>query len=143
MKPTPEGWPRISSCLFYEDASAAIDWLERVFGFQTRLKVEGAGNTIEHSELVYGDGVIVVGSAGRRPMHASPRQHHGANTQSLMIYVDDVDAHCAHARAAGATILQEPETKNYGEDWGTNRGYGAADPEGHHWWFTQRVKGPA
>ena len=143
MKPTPEGWPRISTFVFYEDASAAIDWLERAFGFQTRLKVEGAGNTIEHSELVYGDGVVMVESAGRRPVHITPRRHDGGNTQSLMVYVDDVDAHCAQARAAGATILQEPETKNYGDDWGTNRGYGAADLEGHHWWFTQRVKGPA
>ncbi|RYZ41951.1 MAG: aminotransferase [Myxococcaceae bacterium] len=142
MKPLPEGWPRICSGIFYEDAPAAIDWLERVFGFQTRLKVEGAGNTIEHSELVYGDGVIMVGSTQKRAFHGSPKQHQGMNTQYLMVHVDDVDAHCAHARDAGATITQEPETKNYGDDWGTNRSYGATDPEGHHWWFTQRVTSP-
>ncbi|MCY1040417.1 VOC family protein [Corallococcus sp. bb12-1] len=142
MKPLPEGWPRISSSIFYEDAPAAIDWLERVFGFQTRLKVEGADNTIVHSELVYGDGVIMVGSTHKRFTYASPKPHGGINTQNLMVYVDDVDAHCAHARAAGATILQEPETKNYGDDWGTNRSYGVTDPEGHHWWFTQRVSAP-
>lgn len=143
MQQTPEGWPRISSSLFYEDASAAIDWLERAFGFQTRLKVEGADNTVKHSELVYGDGVIMVSTARQHDQHHSPRPHGGINTQTLMVYVDDVDAHCAHARAAGAVIIQEPETKNYGDDWGTNRTYGATDSEGHRWWFTQRVGGPA
>jgi uncharacterized glyoxalase superfamily protein PhnB len=139
MKPTPEGWPRISSSLFYEDAPAAIDWLEKCFGFQTRLKVEGADNTIVHAELSYGDGVILVYSPRPDFLLVSPRKHHGGNTQTLTVYVDDVDAHCAQARAAGATILQEPETKNYGDDWGTNRSYGAVDLEGHRWWFTQRV----
>ncbi|MGE6760333.1 aminotransferase [Corallococcus sp. AB049A] len=142
MKPIPEDWPRISSSLFYEDAPAAIDWLERAFGFQTRLKVEGADNTIVHSELVYGDGVIMVNSSGRHAHHLSPRLHGGANTQTLTVYVDDVDAHCAQARAAGAVIIMEPETKNYGDDWGTNRTYGAMDTEGHRWWFTQRVFTP-
>ncbi|NPD27388.1 VOC family protein [Corallococcus exiguus] len=142
MKPIPQDWPRISSSLFYVDAPAAIDWLERAFGFQTRLKVEGADNSIVHAELAYGDGVIMVNSSGRHGLHQSPRLHGGANTQTLTVYVDDVDAHCAQARAAGAVILMEPETKNYGDDWGTNRTYGAEDLEGHRWWFTQRVFGP-
>ncbi len=62
MKPPPEGWPRISSAVFYNDASKAIDWLCEVFGFDVRLKVEGEGGRIEHSELVFGEGLIMVGS---------------------------------------------------------------------------------
>lgn len=49
-------WPRISSCLFYADAAAAIDWLCRVFGFEVRLKCAGEDGEIDHSELVLGDG---------------------------------------------------------------------------------------
>ncbi len=41
MKPTPSGWPRLSSSVFYDDPRAAIDWLCRAFGFEVRLKVEG------------------------------------------------------------------------------------------------------
>lgn len=148
MKPTPKGWPRLSPAVFYDDAATAIDWLCRAFGFDVRLKVEGDNGRIEHSELVYGEGLIMVGQAGpnaRRPgvtFPTSPKSVGGANTQSLMLYVDDVEAHCSRARAAGATIFAEPEVHDYGADHWSDRSYGAVDPEGHHWWFTQRLRDP-
>jgi uncharacterized glyoxalase superfamily protein PhnB len=149
MKNTPKGWPRISPSLYYQKPAEAIDWLCRAFGFEVRLKVEGDKGRIEHSELVYGDGLVMVGSIGvgdaKRPFKAffkSPRALAGANTQSLMLYVDDADAHCARARTAGATIFMEPEVHDYGPDHWADRSYGAVDPEGHHWWFTQRVRDP-
>lgn len=144
MKKTPEGWPRISSGIYYDDAGEAIDWLCRVFGFEVRLKVEGEGGRIEHSELVMGDGLILVSSAGKRPgvPGASPRSVGGKNTQSLLVFVDDPDAHCARARAAGAIIHDEPETHDYGEEYWADRTYRAEDLEGHQWWFTHRVRDP-
>ena len=148
MKNTPKGWPRISVTLFCDDASRAIDWLCRAFGFEVRLKVEGDGGRIEHSELVFGDGVIMVAQAHatpERPFTAiakGPKSVGGANTQMMMVYVDDVDAHCARARAAGATVFMKPEVHDYGEDHWADRSYGAVDPEGHHWWFTQRLRDP-
>ena len=150
MKPPPAGWPRISSALFYEDAAAAIDWLCRVFGFEVALKVEGEGGRIEHSQLTFGpDGLIMVSSAGgeregrpERRLFVSPRAVGGHNTQALCLFVDDVDAHCEKARAAGAKIIQEPATQDYGEDYWSDRGYEAQDPEGHYWWFLQRVRDP-
>ncbi len=150
MKNTPKGWPRISSAIFYDDAPTAIDWLCRAFGFEVRLKVEGDKGVIVHSELVFGDGVIMVGSSNREALpnqefraHCkSPKSLGGANTQSMMVYVDDADAHCARAKAAGATIFMEPAVHDYGEDYWADRSYGARDPEGHYWWFTQRVRDP-
>jgi uncharacterized glyoxalase superfamily protein PhnB len=65
----------------------------------------------------------------------------GGVTQSLMIYVDDVDAHCERARAAGAKIIAEPELHDYGDDYWADRSYGALDPEGHMWWMSQRLRG--
>jgi uncharacterized glyoxalase superfamily protein PhnB len=141
MKATPPGWPRISSAVFYNDARAAIDWLGRVFGFETRLLVEGEGGRVEHSELVFGDGLVMVGQTGRREFCRSPADL-GANTQSLCVFVDDVDAHCERARAEGAEIAIEPETHDYGEDYWADRTYLAVDPEGHRWWFMQRLRGP-
>jgi uncharacterized glyoxalase superfamily protein PhnB len=144
MKPTPADWPRISASIFYDDASAAIDWLCRAFGFEVRLKVEGEGGRIEHSELVFGEGLIMVGgSGGEKPEHGkmvSPRSTGGQNTQILCVYVDDVDAHCARARAAGAKIFREPATSDYGEEYASDRSYGATDPEGHQWFFMRRVR---
>jgi uncharacterized glyoxalase superfamily protein PhnB len=148
MKPTPPGWPRISSSLFYEDAKSAIDFLVRAFGFEPVLVVEGEGDRVEHSELRYGDGLVMVGSTGassHRPAPlpmVSPRAVGGNNTQVLCVFVDDVDAHAAHARAHGAVIADEPTTNDYGEDHWADRSYRAIDPEGHQWWFMQRVRGP-
>jgi len=139
MRNPPEGWPRISSALFYDDAAKAIEWLGRAFGFETRLKVEGDDGGIVHSELVFGEGVVMVASVSRGPRRASPRSLDGANTQSLFVYVDDVEAHCARARGAGAKILSEPKTTDYGEEWWVDRGYEAEDLEGHRWYFAQRM----
>lgn len=147
MKPTPSDWPRMSSGVFYQDAKSAIDWLCRAFGFEVRLKVDGPDGRILHSELTYGGGVVMVGeeSAPNEPLPAkqmsrSPRSAGGANTQSIMVYVDDADAHCAHARRAGAQIVKEPETTDYGPEYWADRSYGAIDLEGHRWWFAQRVR---
>ena len=146
MKQTPPGWPRLSSVLFYDDASAAIDWLCQAFAFSVRLKVEGEGGRIEHSELRLADGLIMVceerlgddrrfQTDGLSPLAAK------GNTQSLMVYIDDVDAHCARARAAGGRIVAEPELHDYGSDYWADRSYCVLDPQGHLWWFAQRIRG--
>jgi uncharacterized glyoxalase superfamily protein PhnB len=141
MQKTPEGWPRISSALFYDDAAAAIDWLCRAFGFEVRLKVETGDGGIAHSELVFGDGMIMVGATARADFRKSPSKA-GGNTQAVMVFVDDVEKHCERARAAGAKILMEPATHDYGEEWWSDRTYEAEDCEGHHWWFCQRLRSP-
>ena len=51
MKPTPKGWPRLSTAIFYKDAAKAIDWLCKAYGFEVRLKIDGADGLVEHSEL--------------------------------------------------------------------------------------------
>ncbi|MCM3876359.1 MAG: VOC family protein [Thermoanaerobaculia bacterium] len=145
MKPTPPGWPRISVSLYYDDAAKAIDWLCDAFGFQVRLKVEGEGGRIEHSELEFGEGLIMVAGADKAdkyPQVRSPRQVGGGNTQNMFVYVDDVDAHCERARAKGATIRVEPKISDYGEDYWSDRSYECVDVGGHHWWFAQRLRSP-
>ena len=145
MKPTPKNWPRLSSALCYDDPAKAIDWLCEAFGFSVRIKVQGDDGRIHHSELTYGEALIMVSHSGRRadrphwPHGLSPRTA-GGNTQSLMLFVDDVDIHCAHARAHGATIIDEPALHDYGAEHWADRSYGALDCEGHMWWFTQRVR---
>jgi uncharacterized glyoxalase superfamily protein PhnB len=148
MKPAPADWPRVSSSVFYQDAAAAIDWLCNAFGFEVRLKVEGDNGRIEHSELTYAEGLIMVAQespqSGRPWKNAmrSPKSLNGETTQSIMIFVDDADAHCANARRHGARIVEEPATHDYGADYWSDRSYGALDPEGHMWWITQRLRNP-
>jgi uncharacterized glyoxalase superfamily protein PhnB len=59
----------------------------------------------------------------------------------MMVFVDDVDAHCERARAAGATITSEPTTTDHGEEYWADRTYEVEDIEGHRWWFAQRMRG--
>jgi uncharacterized glyoxalase superfamily protein PhnB len=136
----------MSAGVYYRDASAMIDWLCGAFGFELRLKVVADDGRIEHSELVYGGGLIMVGEelAGEARRFETDRRsplNAGCNTQNLMVFVDDADTHCATARAAGARIVAEPELHDYGADYWADRSYGCTDPEGHLWWFTQRVRG--
>lgn len=148
MKPTPPGWPRASQSVYYRDPAAALDWLARAFGFELRMKVEDERGRIVHSEITYGEALFMIGGSGRddpgkeswQALQRSPVELDGMNTQAVCLFVDDVDAHCAAARAAGATIVREPVTNDYGDDYWTDRSYGALDSEGHLWWFVQRLR---
>ncbi|MEI9951733.1 MAG: VOC family protein [Pseudomonadota bacterium] len=144
MKPTPSGWPRLSSSVFYDDPRAAIDWLCRAFGFELRLKVEGDDGVIHHSELTFGEAVIMVSGTGGKEswqaLYRSPQAIGSWITQSSALFVDDVDLHHQRAVATGAKVVREPRTDDYGADYWVDRTYGALDPEGHLWWFMQRIR---
>jgi uncharacterized glyoxalase superfamily protein PhnB len=125
----------IIPALFYDDATAALAWLERAFGFETRLRITDESGKVVHAEMSFADGRIMVGPTGWSEWAKSPNSLGGANSANLHIGVDDVDAHCAHTRASGAVIVQEPENQFYGE-----RTYRARDPEGHYWTFGQHLR---
>jgi uncharacterized glyoxalase superfamily protein PhnB len=120
--------------LRYDDAAAAVDWLCKAFGFEQRLVVPGPDGKVAHAELVFGNGMIMLGNAhdddefGK--LQKPPRATGGVGTQSPYVIVEDVDAHYARARAAGARIFLDIEDKGYG-----GRGYTCIDPEGHLWSF--------
>ena len=143
MKDTPAGWPRISSALYYPDAKAAIRWLCEAFGFEVQLLVEGEGGKVEHSELTFGGGLIMVAEPrgpDRMAYSRHPAQVEGGNTQNMMVFVDDVEAHHDRAKATGAEITMALSTHDYGDDYWVDRTYECRDLGGHHWWFTQRMR---
>ncbi len=111
--------------LAYEDEEAAAAWLIRVFGFREHAR-KGALIWLELSE-----GLVMLSRVGFGLQ--SPRQLGGVS-HKINVYVDDVDAHHAHAIKEGAVLERELETTEYGE-----RRYEVIDPEGHRWHFTQRV----
>jgi uncharacterized glyoxalase superfamily protein PhnB len=115
--------------LCYDDAPAAIEWLCKAFGFTKRLVVPGPNGTVLHSELSFGDGVIMIGSPRPERGRVSPRSLTGVS-QGICIQVEDPDAHHARAVACGAAILEELKNEEYG-----SRGYMVKDIEGHHWYF--------
>jgi uncharacterized glyoxalase superfamily protein PhnB len=116
--------------LTYGDAPAAMDWLEKAFGFEKVLAVEDGKGGISHAELRFGGGWIMLGSPNM-PGSKSPRDL-GGYSQSIYVFVEDdqLAAHYERAKGAGAAITRELERKDYG-----GSGYSARDLEGHEWSF--------
>jgi uncharacterized glyoxalase superfamily protein PhnB len=134
---------RVVPFLGYEDAAAAIEWLERAFGFRENREARYEENgTITHAELELEGGTVYLSTPAG---YASPRTLRAESEAARRAYdnpwvidghfveVDDVDAHFERARAEGATILREPEEPGIGF-----RVYSAEDLEGHRWMFGRR-----
>lgn len=118
----------------YADAPAAIDWLESAFGFTRGLVVPGPEGTVAHAELSIGTGGVMLGST-REP---SPKDPWAAVAFGVYVAVEDVDAHYARAKAAGARIADEIHDTDYG-----SREYSAFDPAGNLWSFGSYRPGDA
>ncbi len=123
----------VTPYLLYENAEAAIEFLTRAFGFREVERSIGSAGGL-HAELeVHADGSrVYVGAPGgdfRGPGKAG-------RTSLLYVLVDDVDAHFALARGAGATIVEEPNDLPFGQ-----RRYGCRDPQGHEWYFATPIAG--
>jgi uncharacterized glyoxalase superfamily protein PhnB len=117
--------PTLYPLMRFRDAPAAIEFLQRTFGFAVRQIVPGPQGMIVHAELTYGPGVLMVGSD-----REDPRLGRRAGLGWIYVVVTDADAHCQRARAAGAEIIAEPYDTEYG-----SRDYTARDPEGNQWHF--------
>ena len=118
--------PPISPLLFYRDPKAALDFLERAFGFETRMVVDDGQGGVIHSESVYEGHVVMV--CGPPPgTYASPLDLEGRRTGSVHVQVPGgLNALCERARSAGAAIEREPADQPYGD-----RVFTCLDPEGH------------
>ncbi len=133
--------PDVIPMLNYEDGVAALEWLARAFGFEEVARMCDASGKLSHGEMLVGNGRIMLAST---PHYQSPRNHRehcpAAKRWSevpwvvdgALVYVEDVDAHFARAKTAGARILTEIE------DGFPGRRYRAEDLEGHRWMFMAR-----
>ncbi|MEM1417100.1 MAG: VOC family protein [Myxococcota bacterium] len=134
VKNPPEGYQRVIPYLSYADAPAAIEFLEKAFGFTRRFVMPMPDGRIGHAELELGGHALLLASAYEEMGMASPAKLPNVHGQ-VLVYVDDVDAHHARALAAGATIATEPEDQPHGD-----RSYRATDPEGHRWIFATHLR---
>jgi uncharacterized glyoxalase superfamily protein PhnB len=123
--------PQVIPYLLYEDAGAAMDWLAETFGFDIRSRSQRADGTVRHGELELDrGGVVMVGSPG--PGFRGPAARGGA-TQLIRVVVADLASHRERVLAEGA---QPSPIEPGAPGW---LAYSVTDPEGHEWYFTQRV----
>jgi uncharacterized glyoxalase superfamily protein PhnB len=125
---TEHGSPNIFPALRYRDANAAIEWLKEAFGFAEHAVYRADDGSVQHAQLRLGAGVVMLGEAGGSAGD-TPKDDPSVAT-TIYVVVDDPDAHCDQARAAGAEIVREPVDQDYG-----GRDYTARDPDGHLWSF--------
>jgi uncharacterized glyoxalase superfamily protein PhnB len=121
----PDAEPNIFVGLYYRDAGAARSFLERAFGFRKTFEVAGRSGTIEHAEMRFGDGAVMLDSGPR------DERIWNENLQCVHVYLTDPDAHHARTQAAGARIV----TPLHDTPW-ASRGYYALDLEGFLWGFS-------
>lgn len=123
-------------CLNYQDAEKAMDWLCRAFGFEQKVVYKNETGKVAHAELTYKGNMIMLGSSDSGTPFSKlikhPKEVDGFETQSPYILIDetDIDAHYERAKAAGAKMVIELKTENYG-----GKNYLCYDPEGHLWSF--------
>ena len=125
--------PTIIPTLRYNDAQAAIEWLCNAFGFEQHLVVRGENDRIEHAQLTFGNGMIMLGSArddefGK--LQAPPNSDDPIVCQSPYIIVTEIDEHYRNAVDAGATIVMPLTAEDFG-----GKNYSCRDPEGFLWNF--------
>ena len=110
--------------LRYRDSKAALDFLERAFGFERKAVHENDDGSVAHAELTHGRGMVMIGTSGvGDPQFETSRA-------SIYVVVDDPDALHERAKGAGAEVSREPTDTDYG-----SREFSAKDPEGNVWSF--------
>jgi uncharacterized glyoxalase superfamily protein PhnB len=120
----PREIARLSIALYYEDPAAAARWLARVFQLGSWSGIPSEGEDSSWIELHHGTVALLLFRLDGKPAADATRTH------MPWVYVDDLDAHFAHASAAGARILSEIQEQGY-------RAYTAEDLEGRRWTFVQ------
>jgi uncharacterized glyoxalase superfamily protein PhnB len=125
-KHTPDGYHSITASFSVDGAQKFVDFLKQVFEAKERFRMDGPGGRIMHAEFAIGDSVIMLGDA----MPDWP-----AKSNSLYVYVDDVDTTYKRAVQAGATSVREPTNQFYGD-----RSASVTDPFGNSWGIATRVE---
>jgi uncharacterized glyoxalase superfamily protein PhnB len=115
--------------IIYRDLEEAIAWLSQAFGFVEHYRY---GNPVSGAQMSIGKAWLML----RRAQHqdATPKTL-GFGTQSLTVFIENIEAHFQQAKSAGVTIVEDLHETEYGE-----LQYGAEDLEGHHWLFSHHAR---
>ncbi len=124
VKPVPPGFRMVTPYLVAEDGPALLDFAKEAFGAEEMLRVVTPVGGV-HGEVRIGDSRLMIG--GGTPGHKFPSTLH---PNALHVYVEDADAVCQRALAAGATLIDELRDQEYGE-----RSASVKDAAGNFWYI--------
>ena len=122
----------IIAVMRYRDADAALKFLKDVFGFAEHVVFRSEDGKVQHAELSFGNGMIMIGPVADTPFGKFMREpgDAGGVTTALYAIVADPDAHHARSVAAGFEVVMALRDEFYG-----GREYSVRDPEGNVWTF--------
>ena len=127
--------PKVIPILAYRDLQAIHDFLVDAFGMQPGVvERDGEGRPV-HAEIYDAGGNTVWLHRHAPDTGLSSPADVPSSTGGVVVLVEDVDAHFQHAKSRGAQIDYEPMNQDYGF-----REYGARDPEGGRWYFSQPLE---
>jgi uncharacterized glyoxalase superfamily protein PhnB len=113
----------------YQNLPEAIQWLTTKLGFVEHFRY---GDPVSGGQLRLGNAWIMVRAA--RGLYKTPDEL-GFGTQSLTVFLENVEEHYSRSKAAGLTVVEELHETEYGE-----YQYAITDLEGHHWLFSRHAR---
>jgi len=127
---------RIVPYLIVEGASDAIDFYQRAFGAEERVRMPMPDGRIGHAEIVIGGAYLYLADPPEEQAgYPKSPGALGGTTLLLHRYVEDVDVVVEQARLAGATVVRPPSDEFYGD-----RAAVVEDPFGHLWSIHTHVR---
>ena len=129
-EPTNPMNPKIWPSIMYEDARAAIDYLETTFGFTATIVVpnETDDTIVEHCQMLGPEGGGIMLGTANRPGNEFSRRVTGQ--ASIYVVTTSPDELFDRAVSAGADVFQPLEDQDYG-----SRSFSIKDFEGNLWSF--------
>jgi len=121
MAKVPEGYQTVMPYLILDGATEFIEFAQKVFGAEEKMKVMRDEITVMHSEINIGGSVI---------MFADSTDEYPEQLGVFFIYVDDADETYKSALNEGATVVTELTNQDYG------RSGGVMDSFGNTWYIT-------
>jgi uncharacterized glyoxalase superfamily protein PhnB len=118
--------------VYYENMADALTWLVEVLGFVEHFRFELPDGQLHGVMMHHGDAWVMLKSSSQTL--TSPAKL-SFGTQSLMVFVENVDEHYHHVNSSGARIVEQIFDTEYGE-----RQYSVQDLEGHIWTFSKHIR---
>jgi PhnB protein len=126
-KPVPDGFRTVTPFLVCAGASDAIAFYTRAFGATELMRLPGPDGRLLYAAIRIGDSAVMLNDEFPAMGSLGPKARGGASV-TIHLFVDDVDAACARAVAAGATVRMPVQDMFWGDRYGL-----VEDPFGHVW----------